>query len=208
MSDVHYILYNDDVKFNQFYNWLSPQISVGIIAHNVKIQDFVNLIGFIDVIHIYCSTGIGNGTPFSGSMYTTQIFLKNNMEYILDKNVRVIFHSSAAAIFITDVLQKVKFDKKFLQTPKPMKLMGVAYFYEATFTCTPVGVHKNYYSLFDHSDNLAVYQKSKYYLFIFFDVISTNRNISVNDIMNFIRDDNPDEVKNNKDSEDNPPVTV
>lgn len=208
MSNIHYILYNEDIKFGQFYNWLYPQVPVGIIAHSVKIQDFVNYIGFIDVIHVYCSTGIGNGTPYSGSMYTTQVFLKNNMDYILNNNVRIIFHSSAAAIFITDMLQTVKFEKKFLHVPKPMKLMGVSYLYEATFLCIPVGVHKNYYLLFDNSDNIAVYQKSKYYLFIFFDVISTNRNISVNDLLNFIRDDNPDDVNNDKDSEDNPPMVV
>lgn len=207
MSDMHYILYNEDVKFNQFYNWLFPQVPVGIIAHSVKIEDFVHYVGFIDVIHIYCSTGMGNGTPFSGSMYTTQVFIKNNMNYILNNNVRIIFHSSAAAIFITDMLQAVKFEKKFLHTPKPMKLMGVSYFYEATFTCNPVGVHKNYYLLFDHSDNLAVYQKSKYYLFIFFDVIGTNRNITINDILNFIRDDKPDDVKEDN-TEDNPPMVV
>lgn len=186
---MHYILYNEDLQFNSFYQWIKHQTNnVGIIPHTLDVNSVTHYNGFIELIHVYCSPG-GN------SIYLTQEFLRKNMEYILNNKVRIIFHNTAASDLIDYLITRKKFEKKYLRLPKVFKIDKLgSFYYSATFMVSPIGQHNSHSILFTNN-TLAYYQKSSYYSFVFFDVVGTtvkDMPLSLAFIMSLIRDDEPE----------------
>jgi hypothetical protein len=186
---MHYILYNEDLQFNPFYQWIRHQTpNIGIVAHTLDINTIVHYNGFVELIHVYCSPG-------SNSLYLTQEFLRKNMEYILNNRVRIIFHNSAASDLIDYLITRNKFEKKYLRLPKVFKIDRLgSFYYSATFMVSLIGQHNTHNILFTNN-MLAYYQKSSYYSFVFFDVVGTtvkDMPLSLAFIMSLIRDDEPE----------------
>lgn len=186
---MHYILYNEDLQFNAFYQWIRHQTpNIGIVAHTLDINTIVHYNGFVELIHVYCSPG-------SNSLYLTQEFLRKNMEYILNNKVRIIFHNTAASDLIDYLITRKKFEKKYLRLPKVFKIDRLgSFYYSATFMVSPIGQHNTHSVLFTNN-MLAYYQKSSYYSFVFFDVVGTtvkDMPLSLAFIMSLIRDDEPE----------------